>query len=702
MNSIIKSYGISLLALILLLSACSSPEEKRNTFMEHGKKFEEQGDLIKARLEYKNAVQVDPKCVDCLTQLGQTEFKLKNLRGAYAAYVKASELAPDNIEIKIELGKILISGRAGRQAEELAQEILKRDPDNFEARIIRAIAYAQQRGRIPEALKELEKIRNEFPDRDEGYVVAANILIFKKKFNEAEAVLKEALNHVKEKTPVYKSLMKMYAAQKKWDRALEYARLYYDSKPENVPPASSHATLAQLYARMGKIDDAEKEWAQALELSGYDRELVITYAQFLIRQKKIDKAKEFLKKQLSANPDDTELRISLAKILASTNEGDEALQLIQQGYDEKLEKPERLKLLDTEALINFRLGRFDRALELTEEVLKENPNDLPALSLQAKIALIRHKGEEAVSILRRLVEEEPDNINYKLYLAQAHAINGEFKLAEDQLRTVLKKNPKKLAIWEALIKLKLAEKDIAGASKAASEAIAHLPDSAPLHNMQGIILWMRKDLNGAEQSFRKAMELAPEWLIPYKNLATLKLQTGDPAEAEKTFEEAAKRYPDAPGPQILLATLFEQRGKPERAIEIYENLLKKYPKSTILMNNLAFLIADRDSSPATLQRARKLINSAIHGYETPPPTFLDTKAWIEFKAGHLDHALEIINQALSTSPDNPTLLYHQAEILHAQGKKDEALKAVKKAIENGAGHFPEKKKAEALLKSLEQ
>ena len=696
----IKNKKYLLIAITLLLSlivaGCSSPEEKRDSFMKNGRDLQKAGDLVKARLEYKNAIQVDPKCVECLVELGNVELALRNLRGAYAAYVKASEIAPERQKIQIALGKILLMGRAGKKAEETARAILKKDPENADGMIILAVALSMQKEKLGDALKELKKLRSRYPERAEGYVLAARILASKGEYTEAENLLSSGLSKVKDKQPIYQIFLRLYSTQKQWDKAIHYAELFYASEPE-APGAFT--TMAQLYEKKGDIATAEKKWLTALEKSDNNPEILLLYAQFLVRQKKVEQAEHILKIHLEKDPANLKIRLALARLLAGTRRGDEALQLLKTGYSDDMEKPAMLALVDEEAKINFDLGRFDKAQELTDDVLKENPKDLTALTIQAQMALVQRQGEKAVTILRQLVEEEPDNVKYMMLLAQAHATSGNYKLAENQLRKIINKHPEDLGAWQSLIRLFIIQKDMHSARNTAEEALKKLPDSAPLHNLMGMILWASKDPAGAEGNFRKAMELKSEWLVPYRNLAALKIKTGDPAEAEKTFREAAAKYPDAPGPKILLASLYEQTGQPRKAVAIYEKLLKKHPKSVIIMNNLAFLYADTGTDKETLDKALSLINRALARLENIPPTFLDTLAWVHYKAGQTNIALEAINRAIAKAPDNPTLLYHQAVILKENGQTQQAFKSVEKALEQGRP-FPERQKAEELRKVL--
>jgi len=162
---------------------------------------------------------------------------------------------------------------------------------------------------------------------------------------------------VKDKKPLYQIFLRLYSAQKQWDKAIHYAELLYASEPE-APGAFT--TMAQLYEKKGDMAGAEKKWLTALEKSGSNPDIVLLYTQFLLRQKKISKAENILRTQLEKDPSNLKIRLSLAELLAGTRRGDEALEVIEAGYSDDMEKPARLALTDEEAKINFGLGRFDR------------------------------------------------------------------------------------------------------------------------------------------------------------------------------------------------------------------------------------------------------------------------------------------------------------------------------------------------------
>ena len=73
------------MGLVFVLFACSGggPEEKRAKFYNKGAALYEQGDYVKAALELKNALQVDPKFAQGYYLLGMCSFRRGEFKKAY-------------------------------------------------------------------------------------------------------------------------------------------------------------------------------------------------------------------------------------------------------------------------------------------------------------------------------------------------------------------------------------------------------------------------------------------------------------------------------------------------------------------------------------------------------------------------------------------------------------------------------------------
>ncbi len=84
-----------------LMAGCGGPEQKKMKFFNRGKALYEKGDLVKAKLEFKNAIQIDPKFAEAYYMLGMVDVKGGNFQGAYGAFSKTVDLNPRHWESRM-------------------------------------------------------------------------------------------------------------------------------------------------------------------------------------------------------------------------------------------------------------------------------------------------------------------------------------------------------------------------------------------------------------------------------------------------------------------------------------------------------------------------------------------------------------------------------------------------------------------------
>src|ERR1039457_1487481 len=136
---------------MMLMISCSGPDAKKMKFMTKGKALYEKGDFVKAKLEFKNAVQIDPTFAGAIQMLGMVAMKENDIKGAYGLFTKAVELDPANRDAQYQLGKIFLGARQPDKALEKAELLLKQDPKNADA--------LQLKGAVMVSLKEFDKAR---------------------------------------------------------------------------------------------------------------------------------------------------------------------------------------------------------------------------------------------------------------------------------------------------------------------------------------------------------------------------------------------------------------------------------------------------------------------------------------------------------------------------------------------------------------
>ncbi len=127
------------------------------------------------------------------------------------------------------------------------------------------------------------------------------------------------------------------------------------------------------------------------------------------------------------------------------------------------------------------------------------------------------------------------------------------------------------------------------------------------------------------------------------------------------------------------------------AIVVYESLLNKMPNNTIILNDLAYFLAENNERlPEALQYAKRALDEQPNN-----PGYLDTYAYVLHKQGKNSKAVEYVTASLQQYQQNnllvPAVVYeHKGLIKDALGTKDEALAAYKKALEAGEDGLSQK------------
>ena len=101
-----------LIAAVMLVAGCSrSPEVRKQRFLESGDRYFKAGNYQAASVEYRNAVQIDGLFGAARLGLARSREKVGDLPGAFAEYVRAADLLPDNWDLQLTAGQYLLAAR---------------------------------------------------------------------------------------------------------------------------------------------------------------------------------------------------------------------------------------------------------------------------------------------------------------------------------------------------------------------------------------------------------------------------------------------------------------------------------------------------------------------------------------------------------------------------------------------------------------
>jgi Flp pilus assembly protein TadD len=177
-------------------------------------------------------------------------------------------------------------------------------------------------------------------------------------------------------------------------------------------------------------------------------------------------------------------------------------------------------------------------------------------------------------------------------------------------------------------------------------------------------------------------------------LSRARLKNDDRDGARDVLVDWLESNPDDLPVRFELAQFYLNAGRHAEAIQHYEQVLEKSPGNPVVLNNLAWLLQERD-----LKRAVEYARQA-HLAAPESADIADTLAVILARSGETLEARRMIDLALELDADNASLLFHKAQILEQIGERALAERTLESALKDDRT-FPERAEAEALLRELQ-
>src|SRR6476659_11467584 len=99
----------ALLTCVALLGGCpKDPEVAKREFAANGDAYVQQQKYAEAAIEYRNAIQQEPKFGEARLKLADTYMKIGQGNEAMREYIRAADLLPNDPAAQIKAGQLLL------------------------------------------------------------------------------------------------------------------------------------------------------------------------------------------------------------------------------------------------------------------------------------------------------------------------------------------------------------------------------------------------------------------------------------------------------------------------------------------------------------------------------------------------------------------------------------------------------------------
>lgn len=620
--------------------------------------------LSKAAEVIETGITRNPKSLALLLLKAVIYEKQNNIEKIAEAYQAIFALKPEQAKFRNDLAKVYVQADKKDQAEKILRDGVAAAPGNWDMKQALVLFLSDNSG-LDQAEAEIKSFMAANPDREELYFWLAEVYLKHQAADRAIALLE--------------SIVQKQDSGKEMDGGL-----------------NARMSLARIHFVKGNKQLAEKLAQIVLEKEPNNREALFIKAQMLFDEGQDEAAITALRTIVRDNPKATDALQLLSEGLLRQGFLDLAIDTLEQLVDVA---PSNTRATVRLAQLLSARGEHDRAMLLLELVTKVQPDYAIGWESTARVAIAAKQEEKAniaIAKLESMAGQEATALFLKGQLAQS---KSDDNAASGFYRQVIEKDQTAPIVQHALKALA----EIAVKANTVGDFVSYLStlpnQTAQISSVIGDYYMHEKKNDLAAQAYDRALASSPP--VPanaYIARARLFVQAKDLEKALALLSQAEEQFPSDPRAAIMQADLLSASGKVDEALAVYDKVLARMPGNDIAANNMAQLIADEKSSDeAALEKARVVAERFIRSTN---PYYLDTLAWVYFRQGKTDQAQTIYERIFQTDkPLPPPIHFHYATLLAKMGRAAEAKGVLEKALSSGK-EFPERAKAEALLKAL--
>jgi superkiller protein 3 len=436
------------------------------------------------------------------------------------------------------------------------------------------------------------------------------------------------------------------------------------------------ADAAALY-KSGKADEAQAAFEKLYAESPHSYDVQSWLGFLYLRNNEAAKAVPLLEQASTQRPTDVEVLNNLGNAYMATKQEDRALEkyraiaklsprMFEPHYNSgtiylgRKQYPQAIaefqaaaRLNGDDPFVHNNLGvayearrEYDRAAGEFVRAAELRPENR-VFARNAGLALARLRKPEAVPYLEKALGDGSDSA-VALALGEAYARAGRREAAlqyYESLRNVESKNP---TFWFNLAVLRGAMNNPQGAEQAYRRVLELSPNDLDALNNLGLLLFRAKKYEEATVLFDKLAGLNPSSISAKVNLGSAAVNAGQTGKAVAAWKEVIKAEPGRTPIRLQLANALWELGDVEGARYHYLQILGRDKNHPEALNGigLSHLRAGK------LPQAEAAFRSAIEAKPTYVAAHNNLAITLE-RMGQRAEAIKILEKALKIAPDDP-------------------------------------------------
>jgi tetratricopeptide (TPR) repeat protein len=451
---------------------------------------------------------------------------------------------------------------------------------------------------------------------------------------------------------------------------IQLGLLWSEVAPADVNP---HLMLSYQLLEAGRFEDAVNHMATIIELGGQIDFSAISRRTLRLDTERRGRLITNLRGLQRIYPDEESIHYTVIELLDQNQQTQEALR----------------------ELLNLR-GIFGEGAQV--------------VLIEAQLLLKLNQDERVRRVLRNGVRDYPQDSQLRFTYARYLIQHDEYNAAKRQFELMLRQNPNDFETIYSIALLDIEMKNYRDAREHLTRLlnVNHRADdshfylayiaeqeenfSEAIRHYRSVEISSNNFLAAQQQATNFAIRLerfdeAHDWLIRQSRgqprlevlfasmEASALIQAEEYERARAVIDEALQGHPnnvDLLFTRVLLSDRLNDMVSSERDLR---SIITLQPNDSRALNHLGYMLADRTTR---FDEARVLIDRAI-GISPDDPAIIDSLAWVQYKQGEYEAALQNLRRAYAAFPDHE-VASHLGEVLWVMGHQEEALQVWKDAL----------------------
>jgi len=565
--------------------------------------------------EYRLALENDPSSSYLNAGLAELYLKTGRIRDAVSEAQDILKHNPNNLEARRLLGRIYLRSlgdtRSGAQSQNMLrlaieqyQEIVKRDPKGLEDRLL---------------LGRLYRLNNEMAKAEEEFRTAVKL----------QPDSEEAIS----------TLAYLYNEEGDFTHALNIL----EGVPEARRSSKLWAALGYTYEQKKDYKNAVQSYSKAITADRDNLDAMRGLAQNLFNDNQTDAALEQYKQIIEADPQDAQSYMRIAEIYRREGKFDEALAVLKKAQsmvEDSFEVPYNM------SAVYESMGRFDDAALILQDLLKRTDKTDGTYSTA-------EKNNRSIFLER---------------LGTVYREQNKTQLAVDTFRRMVALGDESAGRgYQQLIETYRDARQWSQATTVAEEASKRLPKYRTLKLIYAGQQADMGDPDPAIASVKAMLNGTPDDREVWIALAQMYSRLKHWKEAQDAVSHAAQlstKPEDKWYALFVSGSIYERQKKYDQAEEAFRKVVSEDPRNAVALNYLGYMLAERGTR---LDEALGYVRRAL-AVDPQNGAYLDSLGWVYYKMGNLELAEENLRKASERINNDPTVHDHLADVYQKTGR----------------------------------